>query len=82
VTRNADDRWLVGVFGCIARALGTFSGLLRGHFLVFFFGVGKITFGISSGAILVFSVNFLNYIMEKLTHFFFLKSILLAWLGN
>lgn len=54
MTRNADDRWLGGVLGGIARTLRTSSGLLRGIFLVFFFRVGGLTFGISSGATLVF----------------------------
>lgn len=58
MTRNADDRWLGGVLGGIARALGTSSGLLRGLFLVFFFGVGGLTFGISSGATIVIYLIF------------------------
>ena len=37
MTRNATDKWLGGVLGGIARALGISSGLLRGLFLVFFF---------------------------------------------
>ena len=44
--------------GGIARSLGTSSGLLRGLFLVFFFGVGGLTFGISSGATLVIYLIF------------------------
>ena len=58
MTRNANDKWLGGVLGGIARALGTSSGLLRGLFLIFFFGVGGLTFGISSGATLVIYLIF------------------------
>ena len=58
MTRNANDKWLGGVLGGIARSLGTSSGLLRGLFLVFFFGVGGLTFGISSGATLVIYLIF------------------------
>jgi phage shock protein PspC (stress-responsive transcriptional regulator) len=58
MTRNATDKWLGGVLGGIARSLGTSSGLLRGLFLVFFFGVGGLTFGISSGATLVIYLIF------------------------
>ena len=53
MTRSATDKWLGGVLGGISRSLGISSGLLRGLFLVFFFGVGGLTFGISSGATFV-----------------------------
>ena len=53
MTRSANDKWLGGVLGGIARSLGISSGLLRGLFLVFFFGVGGLTFGISSAATFV-----------------------------
>jgi phage shock protein PspC (stress-responsive transcriptional regulator) len=58
MTRSATDKWLGGVLGGIARSLGISSGLLRGLFLVFFFGVGGLTFGISSGATLVIYLIF------------------------
>jgi phage shock protein PspC (stress-responsive transcriptional regulator) len=58
MTRNATDKWLGGVLGGIARALGISSGLLRGLFLVFFFGVGGLTFGISSGSTIVIYLIF------------------------
>jgi phage shock protein C len=56
--RSADDRWLGGILGGIARAVGVPAGLLRGLFLVFFFGVGGLTFGISAGATLVIYLIF------------------------
>jgi phage shock protein PspC (stress-responsive transcriptional regulator) len=58
MTRSATDKWLGGVLGGIARSLGISSGLLRGLFLVFFFGVGGLTFGISSGATIVIYLVF------------------------
>jgi len=58
MNRSADDRWLGGVLGGIARSLGISSGLLRGLFLVFFFGVGGLTLGISSGATIVIYLIF------------------------
>jgi phage shock protein PspC (stress-responsive transcriptional regulator) len=58
MTRSATDKWLGGVLAGIARALGTSSGLIRGLFLVFFFGVGGLTFGISSGATVVIYLIF------------------------
>jgi phage shock protein PspC (stress-responsive transcriptional regulator) len=65
MNRNADDRWLGGVLGGIARAIGTSAGLLRGLFLVFFFGVGGLTFGISSGATLVIYLIFWITLSKK-----------------
>jgi phage shock protein PspC (stress-responsive transcriptional regulator) len=58
MTRSENDKWLGGGLGGIARALGISSGLLRGLFLVFFFGVGGLTFGISSGATIVIYLVF------------------------
>lgn len=65
MNRSADDRWLGGVLGGIARSVGTSSGLLRGLFLVFFFGVGGLTFGISSGATLVIYLIFWMTLSQK-----------------
>ncbi|MFM7630165.1 MAG: PspC domain-containing protein, partial [Algoriphagus sp.] len=47
MNRHSSDKWIGGVIGGIARSLGISSGLLRGLFLVFFFGVGGLTLGIS-----------------------------------
>ncbi len=58
MTRNANDKWLGGVLGGIGRSLGISTGLLRGLFLVFFFGVGGLTFGISSCATIVIYLIF------------------------
>jgi phage shock protein PspC (stress-responsive transcriptional regulator) len=60
MTRSANDKWLGGVLGGISRSLGISSGLLRGLFLVFFFGVGGLTFGISSGA--TFVIYFISWV--------------------
>jgi len=68
--RHSSDKWLGGVLGGIARALGISSGLLRGLFLVFFFGVGGLTLGISSGATLVIYLVFWFNTREKLSPWF------------
>jgi phage shock protein PspC (stress-responsive transcriptional regulator) len=51
--RNLDDNWLGGVIGGIAKATGIGSRLLRVVFLVLFFGIGGLSFGIGWGAVLV-----------------------------
>lgn len=58
MNRHSSDKWIGGVIGGIARSLGISSGLLRGLFLVFFFGVGGLTLGISSGATIVIYLIF------------------------
>lgn len=58
MNRHGTDKWLGGVIGGLARSLSISSGLLRGLFLVFFFGIGGLTFGISSGATLVIYLIF------------------------
>lgn len=58
MNRHSSDKWIGGVIGGIARSLGISSGLLRGLFLVFFFGVGGLTLGISSGAMSVIYLIF------------------------
>jgi phage shock protein PspC (stress-responsive transcriptional regulator) len=61
--RSADNKWLGGVLGGLGRAIGAPAGLLRGLFLVFFFGVGGLTLGISSGATMV--IYFIFWISLK-----------------
>jgi len=51
--RNLDDKWLGGVIGGIAKATGIGLRLLRVVFLVLFFGIGGLSFGIGWGAVLV-----------------------------
>lgn len=51
--RNNNDKILGGVLSGIASALGVSAGLIRVIFLVGFFAIGGITFGISSGAMLM-----------------------------
>jgi phage shock protein PspC (stress-responsive transcriptional regulator) len=51
--RNNKDKILGGVLSGIAAALGTSAGLIRVIFLVGFFAIGGITFGISSGALML-----------------------------
>ncbi len=55
--RNNNDKILGGVLSGLATALGISAGLIRVIFLVGFFAIGGITFGISSGAM------FLIYIL-------------------
>jgi len=51
--RNNKDKILGGALSGIAAALGTSAGLIRVIFLVGFFAIGGITFGISSGALML-----------------------------
>jgi phage shock protein PspC (stress-responsive transcriptional regulator) len=55
--RKNNNKILGGVLSGIASALGVSAGLIRVIFLVGFFAIGGITFGISSGAM------FLIYIL-------------------
>lgn len=48
--RSKNDKILGGVLAGIALALGVSAGLIRVIFLVGFFAIGGITFGISSGS--------------------------------
>ena len=48
--RDQDQKMIGGVLAGIARSLGTSAGLVRVIFLVGFFAIGGITFGISSAA--------------------------------
>lgn len=47
---DKDNKMLGGVLAGLARSLGVSAGLLRVIFLVGFFAIGGITFGISAGA--------------------------------
>jgi phage shock protein PspC (stress-responsive transcriptional regulator) len=58
MNRNANDRWLGGVLGGIARSMGISSGFLRAIFIVLFFGIGGLTFGISMGAVILIYIIF------------------------
>ena len=49
--RSSRDSWLGGVIGGIAESTGISATLLRIIFIVLFFGIGGLTFGISSGAV-------------------------------
>ena len=51
--RSKNDKILGGVLAGIASALGVSAGLIRVIFLVGFFAIGGITFGISAGAMLM-----------------------------
>ena len=53
MNRSKNDKILGGVLAGIASALGVSAGLIRVIFLVGFFAIGGITFGISSGAMLM-----------------------------
>jgi phage shock protein C len=49
--RSTTDKWLGGVLGGIAHATGISSGILRIIFLVLFFGIGGLSFGVGWGAV-------------------------------
>jgi phage shock protein PspC (stress-responsive transcriptional regulator) len=51
--RNTADKWLGGVIAGFASWLGLNSSFLRVVFIVLFFGVGGLSFGIGSGAVAV-----------------------------
>jgi phage shock protein PspC (stress-responsive transcriptional regulator) len=61
--RNNNDKILGGVLSGIASALGVSAGLIRVIFLVGFFAIGGITFGISSGAMML--IYFLRKHFQK-----------------
>lgn len=48
--KNQNNKWVAGVLSGIGDALGIPPTLLRIIFIIGFFGVGGISFGISSGA--------------------------------
>ncbi|MHA8108183.1 PspC domain-containing protein [Aquirufa sp. A-Brett2-W8] len=56
--RNANDRWLGGVLGGMARSFGISSGVLRAIFIVLSLGIGGLTFGISLGAVILIYLIF------------------------
>jgi phage shock protein PspC (stress-responsive transcriptional regulator) len=58
MNRNANDRWLGGVLGGMARSFGISSGLLRAIFIVLSLGIGGLTFGISLGAVILIYLIF------------------------
>lgn len=49
--RNTSDKWLGGVIAGFASWLGVSSSFLRVVFIVLFFGIGGLSFGIGSGAV-------------------------------
>jgi len=49
--RDSTDKWIGGVIGGFAKWLGINSSFLRVVFIVLFFGVGGLSFGIGSGAV-------------------------------
>lgn len=53
MNRSSTDKWVGGVIGGIAETTGISSGVLRIIFLILFFGIGGITFGIGWGAVMV-----------------------------
>ena len=48
--RDTSSKMMGGVLAGIARSLGVTAGLIRVIFLIGFFAIGGITFGISSAA--------------------------------
>ena len=53
MNRSSNDKWLAGVIGGIASALGVSSSLLRVIFIVLFLGIGGLSFGIGWGAVVI-----------------------------
>ncbi|MEY4106160.1 MAG: PspC domain [Bacteroidota bacterium] len=51
--KNQNNKWVAGVLSGIGDALGIPATLLRIIFLVAFFGIGGISLGISSGAMVL-----------------------------
>lgn len=49
--RDSTDKWIGGVIGGLATWLGINSSFLRVVFIVLFFGIGGLSFGIGSGAV-------------------------------
>jgi len=49
--RKSPNGWLGGVLAGIAESTGVSVVLLRVLFIIAFFGIGGITFGLSSGAL-------------------------------
>jgi phage shock protein PspC (stress-responsive transcriptional regulator) len=58
MSRNANDKWLGGVLGGMARSFGISSGVLRAIFIVLSLGIGGLTFGISLGAVILIYLIF------------------------
>jgi phage shock protein PspC (stress-responsive transcriptional regulator) len=48
--RDTNNKMIAGVLSGIANSMGIGAGLLRVIFLIFFFGIGGITLGISAAA--------------------------------
>ncbi|MFN5641331.1 MAG: PspC domain-containing protein [Sphingobacteriales bacterium] len=51
--RSSSDKWFGGVLGGIAQTLGVSSALLRIVFIILFFGIGGLSFGIAWGAVII-----------------------------
>ena len=51
--RSSTDKWLGGIIGGIANATGIRSGLLRLIFILFFWGIGGLSFGIGWGVVTI-----------------------------
>ena len=65
MNRNANDKWLGGVLGGIARTMGISSGVLRAIFIILSLGIGGLTFGISFGAVVLIYLIFWMTVSEK-----------------
>ena len=49
--RDSTDKWIGGVIGGFATWVGVNSSFLRVIFIILFFGIGGLSFGIGSGAV-------------------------------
>ncbi|MFM8448944.1 MAG: PspC domain-containing protein [Haliscomenobacter sp.] len=56
--KNQNNKWVAGVLSGIGRSTGISTTLLRVLFIVFFFGVGGLSLGISSGAMILIYILF------------------------
>jgi phage shock protein PspC (stress-responsive transcriptional regulator) len=63
--RSKHDKWLGGVIGGIARQLDFSSGLLRIIFIVLYFGIGGLSFGIGAGAVTIIYLLFWIILSEN-----------------
>ena len=63
--RNIHSKMLGGVLSGIADSLGVSAGLLRVIFLVGFFAIGGITFGVTTGAMTIIYILFWMFLPSR-----------------
>ena len=63
--RSSKDKWFGGVIGGFSEWIGVNSNFLRVIFIVLFFGIGGLSFGIGWGAVVVIYLLFLAIVEEN-----------------